>query len=98
MTRSRKWTEGYDDRCAVMRAAGVDRETCDRVLDALFDHVFSNVGTQIVGAVKFEWVPCRGRNPDGKGFSTRSLRVRVSRSVTAPAKDVPVIGTAMEEI
>lgn len=91
-TLTKKWNPAYDAREAVRVAADVDRETVDRVLDALFCHVYGDLKTTIVGLAKFEWKPLRTKLPDGTPVVTRRLVVTPSRYHATPAKDRPVMG------
>lgn len=89
---TKKWNPAYDAREGVRAAAGVDRETVDKVLDALFYRVYGDLKTTIVGIAKFEWKPLRTRLPDGTAVTTRRLVVTPSRYHRTPAKDRPVMG------
>lgn len=89
---TKKWNPAYDAREAVRAAAGVDRGTLDKVLDALFYRVYGDIKTTIVGLAKFEWKPLRTRLPDGTAVTTRRLVVTPSRYHRTPAKDRPVMG------
>ena len=89
---TKKWNPAYDAREDVRAAAGVDRETVDKVLDALFRRVYGDLKTTIVGIAKFEWKPLRTRLPDGTAVTTRRLVVTPSRYHMTPAKDRPVMG------
>ena len=95
---TKKWNPRWDDRDAVMAlmngdgAQAVGRDEVDRFLAAFFAVVFSRTETNIVGLAKFEWVPIRGRTPDGEEFVSRSLKVSPSRYAETPAKSAPVLG------
>lgn len=91
-TLTKKWNPAYDAREAVRAAAGVDRETVDRVLNTLFSRVFGELTTTIVGVAKFEWKPLRTKLPDGTPVTTRRLVVTPSRYRATPAKSKPVMG------
>lgn len=89
---TKKWNPKYDIRTAIQEKSCVDRSTVDKVVDALFDCVYSNVKSVIVGVAKFEWKPINTRLPDGSPVETRRLVVTPSRYCTIPAKDIPVLG------
>lgn len=89
---TKKWNDVWDDRRAVAEAAGAEPEELDRFLDAFFAAVFSKTETNFVGYAKFEWIPVRGRTPDGVEFVSRRLRVTPSRYAETPAKSAPVLG------
>lgn len=90
--KTKRWNDAWDDRAAVAKAAGVAPGDLDRFLEAFFSTVFSKTETNFVGYAKFEWIPVRGRTPDGSEFVSRRLRVTPSRYADAPAKSAPVLG------
>ena len=93
---TKKWNPLCDDREKVRAAAGVDAETLDRVLDALFGVVCGNVRTSLVGLATFAWKPYRCTIPTGARVATRRLTVEVSRYLPAPARDIPATGRVNE--
>ena len=89
---TKKWNPAYDVRESVRESANVDRDTVDRVIDALFYRVYGNIKTTIVGVAKFEWKPLRTKLPDGTPVTTRRLVITPSRYHTTPAKGRPIMG------
>lgn len=90
---TKKWNPAWDDR-ALLRGAtnGMLESDVDKFLDAFFAVVFARPVTNFVGLAKFEWVPVRGRTPDGREFVSRRLKVTPSRYADTPAKRKPVLG------
>lgn len=95
---TKKWNPRWDDRSmlkAIMNGGPertVSDADVDRFLGAFFAIVFSQTETNFVGLAKFEWVPIRGRTPNGEEFVSRSLKVSPSRYAKTPAKSAPVLG------
>jgi len=93
---TKMWNPRWDNREEIMREAGVDRDTLDRVLKAFFETVFTRPQTTIVGFARFKWTPYEGKLPDGTSISTRRLVVEPSRYCAQPAKDTPVTGEIVD--
>ena len=92
ITLTKKWNPAYDAREAVRIRADVDRETLDKVLDALFGIVYGELEVPLIGLAKFAWKPLRTKLPDGTPVTTRRLVVMPSRYCETPAKYRPVMG------
>ena len=101
---TKKWNPAWDDRGmlkAIMNSGPertVSDADVDRFLAAFFAIVFSEAESNFVGLAKFEWVPIRGRTPDGAEFVSRSLKVTPSRYAKTPAKSIPVLGELSTEL
>ena len=96
---TKRWDPVWDDREKLATTAGVDRETLDRVLDALFAVVCANPRIRIVGKGEFYWGDCNRTLPGGEKVSSRRLCIRLSRSLDTPMKYAAIPGAvSLEDI
>lgn len=79
---TRYWKRGEDDRTEVRRRCpGMEKDTIDRVLRALFATIVSKRRTKLVGYGVFEWKPWNNRLPTGQFVKTWRLAFRPARGM-----------------